>query len=175
MPQIKEKLPLISRINTTEFWENSGLLHYEKVRIQLRSLMKLIVDEGGNNPIYTNLADEVLEFHEGNAMYPAYDFKDYRLKVNRYIEQNRDSLTIYKLRNNIPLTALDYKSLEHIFTGELGTAEDYQREFQDTPFGIMYLNWPSRHLISHKASLSYLTVQSRSCLSLPSIKLKKTR
>ncbi|MNT11494.1 hypothetical protein D3C72_1463790 [compost metagenome] len=27
--------------------------------------------------------------------------------------------------------------MEAIFTGELGTAEDYQREFQDTPFGLL--------------------------------------
>lgn len=67
----------------------------------------------------------------------AYDFEDYKLKVNRYIERNRDHLAIYKLRNNITLTAFDYESLAHIFTGELGTAEDYQREFQDTPFGLL--------------------------------------
>ena len=137
IPQIKEKLQFINTIGTDEFWENSDLLNFEKVRIELRSLVKFIVDEGGRNPIYTNLADEFLTFSEGKAMYQAYDFEDYKLKVNRYIEQNRDTLAIYKLRNNIPLTALDYKSLEKIFTGELGTAEDYKREFQDTPFGLL--------------------------------------
>ena len=44
---------------------------------------------------------------------------------------------IHKLRNNIPLTVLDYAALEKIFTGELGTAEDYKREFNDTPFGLL--------------------------------------
>src|SRR5690606_37695398 len=67
----------------------------------------------------------------------AYDFEDYRLKVNRYIENNKDHLSIHKLRNNMPLTVSDYESLEHIFTGELGTAEDYEREFKDTPFGLL--------------------------------------
>ncbi len=28
-------------------------------------------------------------------------------------------------------------SLEKVFTGELGTAEDYKREFKDTPFGLL--------------------------------------
>jgi type I restriction enzyme R subunit len=137
IPQIKEKLQFINTIGTDEFWENSDLLNFEKVRIELRNLVKFIVDEGGRNPIYTNLADEILTVIEGKAMYQAYDFEDYKLKVNRYIEQNRDTLAIHKLRNNIPLTALDYKSLEKIFTGELGTAEDYKREFQDTPFGLL--------------------------------------
>lgn len=137
IPQIKEKQVLINTIGTDEFWQSSDLLNFEKVRVELRSLIKFIIDEGGRNPIYTNLADEILTVHEGKAMYQAYDFEDYKLKVNRYIEQNRDTLAIYKLRNNIPLTALDYESLEKIFTGELGTAEDYQREFQDTPFGLL--------------------------------------
>lgn len=135
--QIKEKLELIKMVGTDEFWENSDLLNFEKVRMELRSLVKFIIDEGGRNPIYTNLADEILTVDEGKAMYQAYDFEDYKLKVNRYIESNRDTLAIHKLRNNIPLTALDYENLEKIFTGELGTAEDYKREFQDTPFGLL--------------------------------------
>ncbi|TBL68364.1 DEAD/DEAH box helicase family protein [Paenibacillus thalictri] len=138
IPQIKEKLELISTIGTDEFWQSSDLLNFEKVRVELRSLIKFIIDEGsGRNPIYTNLADEILTIEEGKAMYQAYDFEDYKLKVNRYIEKNRDTLAIHKLRNNIPLTALDYESLEKIFTGELGTAEDYQREYQNTPFGLL--------------------------------------
>ncbi|WP_339171278.1 DEAD/DEAH box helicase family protein [Paenibacillus sp. FSL H7-0943] len=137
IPQVREKLPLIQTIGTDEFWESANILNFEKVRTELRSLIKFIVDEGGKNPIYTNLADEVLEIHEGKAMYEAYTFEDYKLKVNRYIEKNRDNLVIHKLRNNIPLTALDYEALEKIFTGELGTAEDYQREFKDTPFGLL--------------------------------------
>ncbi|WP_342476867.1 DEAD/DEAH box helicase family protein [Paenibacillus sp. FSL H7-0350] len=135
---VKEKLPLIQTIGTEEFWESAGLLDFETVRKELRGLIKFIVDEeGGKNPIYTNLMDEVLEINEGKGMYEAYTFEDYKLKVNRYIEKNRDAIVIHKLRNNIPLTALDYEVLEKIFTGELGTAEDYQREFKDTPFGLL--------------------------------------
>ncbi|MCC2684943.1 MAG: helicase, type site-specific restriction-modification system restriction subunit, partial [Paenibacillaceae bacterium] len=137
IPQIKEKLELIHTIGTDEFWENADVLNFEKVRVELRDLVKFIVDEGGRNPVYTNLKDEVLAFREGGAMAPHYDFESYKLKVNRYIEQNRDALAIHKLRNNIPLTALDYESLERIFTGEVGTAEDYKRELQDTPFGLL--------------------------------------
>lgn len=137
IPQIKAKLELIKTIGTDDFWEGSDLLNFEKVRVELRSLVKFIVDEGGRNPVYTNLADEILTVSEGKAMYQAYDFEDYKLKVNRYIEQNRDTLAIYKLRNNIPLTAFDYESLEKILTGELGTADDYKREYQGTPFGLL--------------------------------------
>lgn len=137
IPQIKEKLELINTIGTDEFWQSADSLDFEKVRVELRGLIKFIIDDGGRNPIYTNLADDILEVKEGEALYRAYDFEDYRLKVNRYIEKNRDHLAIHKLRNNIPLTDFDYKSLEHILTGELGSAVDYQREYQDTPFGLL--------------------------------------
>ncbi len=137
IPQIKEKIEFINTIGTDEFWQSSDILNFEKVRLELRSLIKFIIDEGGVNTIYTNLTDEVLEVKEGEVIDPAFTFEDYKLKVNRYIEENRDQMAIYKLRNNIPLTTLDYQSLEHILTGELGTTEDYKREFQDTPFGLL--------------------------------------
>ena len=137
VPQIKEKLELINTIGTDEFWQSSDILDFEKVRAELRDLIKFMIDEGERNPIYTNLADVIIEVKEGETLYHPYDFEDYKLKVNRYIEKNRDHIAIHKLRNNILLTALDYKSLENIFTGDLGTAEDYKREFQDTPFGLL--------------------------------------
>ncbi len=137
IPQVQEKIGLINTIITEEFWQASDILNFEQVRVELRDLIKFIIDDGGTRPIYTNLTDLILEFKEGDSLAPAYTFEDYKLKVNRYIEENRDKLCIYKLRHNTPLNALDYKALEHIFTGELGTAEDYQREFQDTPFGLL--------------------------------------
>jgi len=136
IPQIREKLPLIDSISTEEFWKTSDILSLEQVRVELRDLIKFIVDEGRRD-VYTDLTDDVLEVREGEGIGPAWDFEDYRLKVNRYIEEHCDHLAIHKLRNNIPLTENDYKSLETIFTGELGTREDYEREFGDTPFGLL--------------------------------------
>jgi type I restriction enzyme R subunit len=66
-----------------------------------------------------------------------YDFEDYKLKVNKYINENKNNIAIHKLRNNIPLNQSDYKTLEKIFTGELGTREDYEKNFHDTPFGLL--------------------------------------
>lgn len=138
IPQINSKIELINTINTEEFWANPNILNFEKVRQELRELIKFIVDDGSSRKvIYTNLQDDVIFVEEGKDVAPGFTFEDYKLKVNRYIEKHRDHLAIYKLRNNIPLTQADYKDLEQILTGELGTAEDYEREFQDTPFGLL--------------------------------------
>lgn len=138
IPQVKQKREWIARIAEDAFWEEAGVLELEQVRIELRELIKFVADDAGSPPlIYTNLQDEVLGVRESVPIGQAYSFEDYKLKVNRYIEENRDHIAIHKLRHNIPLTPGDYKSLEQIFTGELGTAEDYRRAFQDTPFGLL--------------------------------------
>ena len=138
IPAVRAKLSLIRMIETEEFWKNATIFDFERIRVELRDLAKFTVDESGRaNPIYTNLRDEVLYVKEGQPIDSGYDFEDYKLKVNRYIEENRDHIAIHKLRNNIPLTAADYESLERIFYGELGTADDYKREFRDTPLGLL--------------------------------------
>jgi len=137
LPQVKQKRELIQTIQTDEFWENTDLLTFEAVRIALRDLIKFMVDAGNRGLIYTNLLDSILGVQEGELLEPAYDFEDYKLKVNRYVEENKENIAIYKLRNNIPLTAVDYESLEQILTGKLGTKSDYERVFGDTPFGLL--------------------------------------
>ena len=75
---------------------------------------------------------------EGKTLDSGYDFGEYRERVNRYIMEHRsDTLAIHKLTQNIPLSQGDYTELEHIFTCELGSKEDYAREFRDTPFGLL--------------------------------------
>ena len=42
-----------------------------------------------------------------------------------------------KLTHNIPFTTGDYAELERVLTEELGSKEDYKREYGDTPFGLL--------------------------------------
>lgn len=99
--------------------------------------MKFIDDEAGTRLIKTMLADPIIGEQEGVQLEPAYDFEDYRSRVNRYIIEHADSLTIYKLTHNKPMTTADYQELERILTQELGSKADYEREYQDTPFGLL--------------------------------------
>ena len=48
------------------------------------------------------------------------------------MSQSTDQM-IYKLRHNKPLTRQDVQTLEDILWNELGTQEDYQKEFGKTP------------------------------------------
>lgn len=138
IPQVKAKLPIIKEVNTDAFWEANDILLFEKVRKELRELIKFIVEQThGKKLIITHLTDPVIDRQEGVQLDAAYDFKDYRAKVNRYVNENGNTMAIYKLTHNIPLAPGDYRELERVLTDELGSKEDYEREFGDTPFGLL--------------------------------------
>ena len=137
IPQVKEKLDFIQEIQTDEFWKVNDVLQFERVRQKLRELMRFLDQDQGGRTITTHLTDSIIDQQEGVQLDAAYDFEDYREKVNRYIGEHGNTLAIHKLTHNIKLTQGDYQELERILTTELGGKEDYQREFGDTPFGLM--------------------------------------
>lgn len=138
IPQVREKLPLIREIQCDAFWKANDLLLLEKVRRELRELIKFLEESGDREKhIVTRLTDPVIDRKEGALLDAAYDFEDYRAKVNRYVNENGDTLAIHKLTHNIPLTDGDYQELERVLTSELGSRQDYEREFGDTPFGLL--------------------------------------
>lgn len=138
IPQIKEKLPLLQEIHTDVFWDANDILLFEKVRKELRGLIRFLdEDDGGQKRIITKLTDPIIDSQEGVQLDIAYDFEDYSAKVNRYVNEHGNTLAIYKLTHNIPLATGDYQELERVLTSELGSKEDYKREFGDTPFGLL--------------------------------------
>ena len=137
IPQIKAKLPVIKEVNTDEFWAANDIMLFERVRRELRELIKFLEGDAPKKPIITRLVDPIIDQKEGEQLEAAYDFEDYKAKVNRYVNEHADSQAIYKLTHNIPLTAADYEELERVFTSELGSKEDYEREYGDTPFGLL--------------------------------------
>lgn len=52
-----------------------------------------------------------------------------------YLRDHKDKIAVFKLRNNKRLTEADLKELEEILWKELGTKEDYEKEYGDTPVG----------------------------------------
>ena len=137
IPQVKAKLPIIQEINSEEFWNDKDILLFEKIRKELRDLIKFLVEITEKMPIYTKLEDPIIDKGEGSPAPIEDPFENYRAKVNRYVIEHSDTQAIYKLTHNIQLTAKDYKELEHILTTELGSKEDYANVYGDTPFGLM--------------------------------------
>ena len=138
VPQIKEKIALIKEISEETNAKKFTIPYLDYIRENLRSLIQFLIDEGTEKQrIYTNLKDIVIDRFTCGEAPVSYNFENYKKKVNRYIEEHKDDFTIWKLRNNQKLDAEDYQNLEEIFTKELGTLEDYKKEYGETPFGLL--------------------------------------
>lgn len=134
IPQVLAQRDIIEEVRTTEFWEQANIADLERVRVALRDLIRYI--ERSNQKIYyTNFQDEVMTVAENASMLNVNDLKSYRKKVEHYLKENQheDKLAIYKLRNNKPLTKQDVEFLEKILWEELGSKEQYERDYGDTP------------------------------------------
>jgi type I restriction enzyme R subunit len=123
---IKDKLPLISRIQSDAFWADISLPSLEFIRIQLRELMKLLV--GKEQPlVHINIEDTA------NFSSIASDVKlpttpqNYLDRVKSYIRNNSDHLVINKIIKNQQITKAELDKLEEIlFDGDdRGTKADF--------------------------------------------------
>ncbi len=136
IPQIKEKMPVIQEIYKEDFWENADILWFENIRKELRNLIQFI-ERKETPPIYTSLTDYVLTETSGKDMPSSSDYRPYRQRVELYIQEHHDNTAIHKLMHNIPMTEEDYKNLEKVLTVDLGNEEDYQKNYGETPFGLL--------------------------------------
>lgn len=132
IPEINKEKEMINRVIETEFWQKTNIFELEDVRKSLRELIKYL--EKKNQKIYyTNFDDLVVSEERNSSLKDINDLKNYRKKVEFYLNKNKDNAVIYKLRKNKRLTKQDLENLEEILFTELGTKEDYKREFKDTP------------------------------------------
>lgn len=132
IPQVREQQYIIKKAMTEPFWLEADLFDLEAVREALRDLVKF-VEKKIQKVYYTHFQDEVLNVEKHSPFYHANDLQNYRKKVNQYLHEHRDQMAIHKLRNNKRLTKQDLQTLEHILWNELGTRQDYEKEFGSTP------------------------------------------
>ncbi|NGT57816.1 DEAD/DEAH box helicase family protein [Clostridium perfringens] len=136
IPEVKEKKAVIERVMTSEFWEEANIFYMDKVREDLRELLKYL--EKVNQKIYyTNFNDMIISEESNSSMYNVNDLESYRKKVEFYLKEHQNDLAIYKLRNNKPLTEEDIKTLENVLFNELGSKSDYEKEYKETPVKVL--------------------------------------
>lgn len=132
IPEIRDKKYIIYKVQTDEFWENADIFELEEVREALRELLKYLEREN-QRIYYTEFTETIISFVEGEAIYQTNDLKNYRKKVEYYLNEHKDEMVIYKLRHNKVLTKSDVNQLEKILWEDIGTKNDYEKEFGDTP------------------------------------------
>lgn len=132
IPQVLEQKPVIDKVLTEEFWDSADIFELDSVREALRDLIKFIEKET-QKIYYTNFQDQVIEVKENGPMFHVNDLQSYKKKVHHYLKEHKDQMAIYKLNHNKPLTEQDVEMLEEILWKELGTKEDYEKDFGETP------------------------------------------
>lgn len=134
IPQVEEQRDIIEKVQTAEFWDHATIIELETVRSAMRSLLQYL-DKIRRKIYYTDFTDTIIDSTEGEPIYGGNDLKNYRKKVEFYLKEHRDRLSVHKLRNNKKLSEADLRELERILWTELGSKADYIKEYGDTPIG----------------------------------------
>ena len=134
IPQVNAQKEILEKVQTAEFWDNVTILEINQVREAMRDLLQYL-DKVRKKVYYTDFKDAIVAAEEGEAIYGGNDLKNYRKKVEFYLKEHSDKLAVYKLRNNKKLSEADLRELERILWEELGSKEDYKKEYGETPIG----------------------------------------
>ncbi len=132
LPQVQQNIDIIQRVQTDEYWDEATVFEHEKVRVALRELITLLERENAAT-YYASFIDEVLDVQENQGDYSTNEFVNYRKKVEVYLKEHQDDFVVYKLKHNEKLTMKDIEHLESILWHDLGSEEDYRKEFGEQP------------------------------------------
>jgi type I restriction enzyme R subunit len=128
IPQVKEKIEVIKELLTENFWKNLSLSGLERIRIELRDLMKFLV--GDKKATFTvDIEDEIVD---GGIAAGIVIVTTYKQRVFDYLLNNRATNTVLqKILMIEKLDRSDLLELENILWKELGTKEEYDNYTQN--------------------------------------------
>ena len=139
IPAVRAHLELILELQSDDFWEGVTLPMLEDVRRRLRSLVQFLDLKGGREKVYTDFQDEIGTVTDVPwTGYQVNDFRNYRLKVERFVWEHQTHVTIHRLKHNQPIHAADIEALESILFSEGGPCsriEFVSAYGTDTPLG----------------------------------------
>lgn len=113
--------------------EKARINEFEQIRVALRNLMKYLPKAAVRYD--TDFADDILNIEWNDAELDNDELANYKAKAEYYVREHQDNAAIAKLKSNQPLMESDLKDLEEILWSELGTKEDYRREYGEKPLG----------------------------------------
>ena len=159
IPQIMVHTDLIENILKPEYLEAAGINEFERIRENLRELMKFIPK---NRMTYTtDFTDEILSIEWKDAELDSDALKNYKIKAERYVREHQDVGAIAKLKRNEPLNADDIAALEEILWRDLGTKEDYEISFGTKPLGEFVREIVGLDMASAKAAFAEYLNESK--------------
>jgi type I restriction enzyme, R subunit len=137
IPSVARKMDYIQDAQNKTFWQAGDIPAIERLRIELRDLIKFIDFE--NTPIYFTMFEDEFEPNiiEHQLIYGFNDLDTYKSKVEQYLKQNSHNLTIIKIRSNIQISKTELDELEKMLfdQGEIGTKDEFNKVYGEQPLG----------------------------------------
>ncbi|HUW07894.1 MAG TPA: DEAD/DEAH box helicase family protein [Williamwhitmania sp.] len=137
IPAVAKKMDTIKAVQQRLFWEGATIPDIERVRIELRDIIKFLDSE--HMPIYfTMFEDEIMgDIKEFPIVWGFNDLEAYKRKVEQYLKEHSNNITIYKLRNNVCITKDELQELERMLfqQGTLGTKKQFTDAYGEQPLG----------------------------------------
>lgn len=140
IPAVKAQIDLILELQEDKWWQDVTLPMLEQVRIKMRDIVKFVDKEAGFADVFTNFEDELGEENGDHQLVKVdANLVEYRKRVQRFINDHRDHLTIKRLRNNEPISRADVIALEDILFSESGviSRKEYETVYGDQPIGLL--------------------------------------
>ena len=122
IPQVYDKMGVIDEVLSPRFLEDLTLERIERVRIELRDLIKYIA--GNKRKTFTiNIEDEVTQGGEiEDTFRMAHTYEE---RVLEYLTTHINSPVLQKIKNLEKITGDDISELQRILWVELGSKEEY--------------------------------------------------
>lgn len=136
IPQVAAQRQLIDRIIQDGYWAEADIFAFDQAREALRELMQFL-DSEIQSIYYTHFDDELVNISVGEPLGGGFGLKPYRERVQSYLHEHEDTLAVYKLRNNKQMTTTDLAVLEKILWQDLGSKEDYVKNYGEKPVGML--------------------------------------
>lgn len=152
IPQIMVHTDLIERVLNPEYLEAAGINEFERIRENLRDLMKFIPKS--KMTYTTDFTDKILSVEWKDAELDSDALKNYKIKAERFVREHQDIEAIAKLKRNEPLASGDIAALEEILWSDLGTKEEYELSFGAKPLGEFVREIVGLDMASAKAAFA---------------------
>jgi type I restriction enzyme R subunit len=123
LPQVQAKMPTIKEVLSDVAWQNVSLAWLEKVRNDLRDLLKFLTGQD-DRWFMVDIEDEITDEGKIEGITPRMSYKQ---SVLNFLSNNRNLPVLKKIENMEQLTDADFSELERILWNELGTKDDYDR------------------------------------------------
>ena len=130
-PSIQAKMGTIKEVLSAVAWENLSLQWLEKVRVELRDLLRFLIGSG-NQSFTVDIEDTVTDEGMTDGIMPRVSYKQ---SVLDFLSKNRNLPVLKKIYDMEQLTSADFKELERILWQELGSKEDYDKYTNGMPCG----------------------------------------